>query len=329
MKTLELPPVKETVSDFEAIEREIIALFKRELYFPLLRDLQLPKKTLKNNKSRSRVADALNDGRITFSQGRFSGRFSAGISQELRALGARWDRKTGTWRISLSSLPYDLQAAIAVSEVRFRAKIAGLDRKLSKILPEEIADKLSVAKNFDAALWKTERDLKATMKAIQVPPQLSDEQREKVADEWQTNMRLWIKDFSEKEITRLRKDVQASVFTGNRRESLVKTIQKSFGVTENKAKFLARQETSLLLAKYKETRYVAAGVKQYKWGCVKMPHQAKNAPYKPGDVRYHHGVLEGKIFSWDDPPIVNDKGDRKNPGQDYNCRCFAIPIVKF
>ena len=87
------------------------------------------------------------------------------------------------------------------------------------------------------------------------------------------------------------------------------------------------------MAKYKETKYVAAGVPEYRWGCVKMPHQSSpQAIYKPGDVRYSHGILEGKIFSWNNPPITTPPGEperRNNPGQDYNCRCFAIPIVRF
>ena len=30
---------------------------------------------------------------------------------------------------------------------------------------------------------------------------------------------------------------------------------------------------------------------------------------------------ESKIIDIDYPPIVNAKGDRMHPGQDYNCRC--------
>ena len=45
-------------------------------------------------------------------------------------------------------------------------------------------------------------------------------------------------------------------------------------------------------------------------------------------VREMHKALAGKVFSWDDPPITNEKGDRNNPGQDYGCRCYARPIVE-
>lgn len=327
MKTIELTPIKESTEDYEEIEKKIIELLKKELYFPILGQIGINKKILKN--AINPVVSAIQDGRITFSKGQFSGRFNASISKELKSMGARWDRKTGTWRIPQSSLPIDIRNAISVSEVRFTEKLSAIDKKLSEIIPEDISKRLHIAPQFDTALWKVEKSFKKSVEKITVAPQLTDEQRERVSKEWENNMQLFVQKFTEEQIVKLRKDIKDSVFTGNRYESMTKTIQKNFGVTQSKAKFLARQETNLLMSKYKEVRYTSAGVKKYKWGCVKMPHQSANGPYIKGQVRHDHGILEGKIFSWDDPPVVNDKGDRKNPGQDYNCRCFAIPIVNF
>ena len=41
-----------------------------------------------------------------------------------------------------------------------------------------------------------------------------------------------------------------------------------------------------------------------------------------------HKDLDGKIFEFANPPITNEKGDRNNPGEDWQCRCEAIPIVE-
>ena len=137
---------------------------------------------------------------------------------------------------------------------------------------------------------------------------------------------------TEEEIPKLRKIVQDNAFSGVRRENLVQGFIDSYGVSQSKAKFWARQETNLLMAKYKETKYVEAGVPEYKWACVHMPHQSSpQTIYKPGEVRYSHGILEGKIFSWSNPPITTAPGQKQrmnNPGQDYNCRCFAIPFIR-
>lgn len=328
LKTIELKPIQESTEDYEKIEKKITDLFKQEIYYPLLKILSVKKKTLQN--SLEDLEWALQTGKITFSGNSFAGSFNASLSKELKKLGAKFDRASGTFKIDSSILPVSVRSAISVSEARFHEKIAEINSHLSKIAPEEIGNKLNIADNFDSTIYKVEKEFKKNARNIIVSPQLSPEQRKRVADEWQNNMKLWIKNFTEKEIVELRRSIQDNVYSGNRREGMIKTIQKSYGVSERKAKFLARQETNLMLTTYKVAKYTSAGVQEYKWGCVKMPHQpTPKAPYLPGEVRYHHGIHEGKIFRFDNPPVVNDKGERKNPGMDYNCRCFAIPIVKF
>ena len=39
-------------------------------------------------------------------------------------------------------------------------------------------------------------------------------------------------------------------------------------------------------------------------------------------LRPSHRMNDGRIFSWSDPP------DTGHPGEDYNCRCEAIPYVE-
>lgn len=326
---VELKPIKETTEDFEACERRIKELFKAEIYFPLLASLTLTKTTLTNEDEENALIAALRSGRITFYRGAFAGKFNAAISKELKRLGARFDKRTATFKILVSELPMEVRHTISASEYRFIEKMAGIDRKLAQIVPEQIAAKLKVADLFDRTLWKTDQAFRQSVKGITVSPELPPEQRKKIADEWQQNMELWIKDFTEKEIVQLRTNLQKAIYSGNRYESTISTIQKSYGVSANKAKFLARQETSLLMTKFKQTRYQAAGVNEYKWGRV------AGTPAHP--VRPRHKELaaaseRGTIYRWDAPPVSTAPGEperRNNPGQDYNCRCFAKPIVRF
>ncbi len=312
-----LPPIKESTEDYEAVEEEIKRLFKLEIYFPLLKEFYMSRATLRN--SLQDLASALNDGKITFSRGVFSGKFSANVSKELKKLGATFDRKTSSYRILQADLPYEIRHAISSSEIRFTEKLSRIDEKLAAVTPESLAEKLNVSKHFDRALWKVNKDFNSSVEGIAIPVNLSPEQRKRIAAEWSKNMQLWIKDFAEKEILDLRANMQKTVFSGNRFASAVKTIQESYGVTANKAKFLARQETSLLMTKFKQTRYQEAGVNYYIWGCVTGTSKHP--------VRPLHKKNEGKIFRWDSPPVVDEQGNRKNPGQDYNCRCFARPVV--
>lgn len=338
MKEIELTPIKETTKDYEDVESKIKRLFRVHIYLPILRELDLSSKTLQNSKAFS-LAEAIKYGRIQFAQGRFTGSFSASTSRELKDLGAKWDRKTSSFKILQSALPPQIQAVISASNVRFEEKLSKIDAKLAQILPEEFADQLKVSDNFDSSLWKVDRDFHKSIKNITVAPKLSAEDRKRIADEWQNNMKLWITDFTKKEIIELRKNIQESVFKGNRYNAAIKTIYDSYGVSQNKAKFLARQETSLLMTKFKQTRYEAAGVMEYKWGAVAGTPKHPTRPWHRALAENSNAsktTSDGKcvkgIYRWSDPPNTAGPGEApraNNPGQDYNCRCYAKPIVRF
>lgn len=321
-KTLELKPIKETSSDFDEVERRIKELLRREIYWPALAALGSSKDALRNDVSA--LNEALRTGRVTFNRGQFSGKFNSEISAELKAMGARFDRFEGTWRIAKKDLPPSTYQAALSSEAAWLERVKRVDKRLAAVSPEALAEKLKVSEQFDKALWRTERGFESSIKGITIAPKITPEQRKRIADEWQNNMRLYIKDFTEQQIKELRAELFESTFNGNRYGSAVQKIQKSYGVSEGKARFLARQETALLMGKYKEIRYEQAGVKRYKWRCVAG---SKNHPVRPW-----HKALENRIFSWSDPPITTKPGEaqrRNNPGGDYNCRCFAIPVVDF
>ena len=327
-----LKPIRESTADYEAIEAKIVQLFRREIYLPILRKLKGPISSRVLNAKENPLVKSIRTGRVQFVRGQFLGKFNASISKELKALGARFDRKSGGWRLPTEELPPDVLRAIEASRAEFEKKISEVDQTLSKILPEEIAGRLDVYRNFDGTLKKVDKEFMRTIYGLTVAPKLTDEQRGRIAEEWQSNLRIFIKQFSEKEIFDLRKYMQQSVFAGNRYETAIKTIEKSYDVSFNKAKFLARQETGLLMAKFKEVRYQDAGVKKYKWTCV--------TGTSTHPVRPEHKALDGKIFSWDhpreldkdgrvNPSGAHKPGDNKNPGEDFNCRCYAKPIVEF
>ena len=319
MKFKQLAPITEDRSIIDSIERKILDVLRKEIYFPLLALAEAPDKTIKNDKSE--LLRALESGRVTYSRGAFRGKFNAQISKELKSYGASWERSTSSWKLNKKELPYDLKAAIQLSEARFLDKMKKLDRRLSQILPEEIARKVAVSKLFDNMLWKLDKDFKKSIAGISVAPQFSEETRRALADEYQNNMELYIRTFAEKEIVALRKKMQANVFAGNRYEDMIGKIQESYGVSRSKAKFLARQESNLLMTKYKSTRYKQAGVLYYKWKTV--------AGSEAHPVRDTHKVLDNKVFSWDNPPITDNKGNHNHPGEDFNCRCMAIPLVGY
>lgn len=327
---IELKPIPRPDSDYEAIEKRLKKLFKNNLYYPLLKELGLAKKTLQNDTSHPNpLIDALYTGRVTYSEGVFSGKFNAAITKELRRLGAIFDRRSSTFRIPQSLLPIDVRNVISSSGYKFQEKIDKINQRLADLSPAQLAKQFKCQDLFEKTLWKADKSFRQNVKNITVQPQLSETQKKEIAQAWQYNMEYWIQNWTEEEIVSLRTKMQEIVYSGNRWGNAISLIQKSYGVSANKAKFLARQETHLLLAKFNKAKYMDAGVPEYKWTCVHRPHDTSPDKHTPGNVRFYHGKLNRTIQRWDNPPISDGKGRRSNPGEDYNCRCSARPVVKF
>ena len=86
-------------------------------------------------------------------------------------------------------------------------------------------------------------------------------------------------------------------------KSLQQEIQEIGDVTASRAKFIARDQTSKLVATLNRERNQALGIEEYVWRTSKDER-----------VRPTHRAKEGKTFRWDDPPK-----DTGAPGEDYNC----------
>lgn len=303
------------------MEARIKQAFKKQIYEPLLKELDAPKSKLKNSKGEDELKKALDSGRITFYRGAFRGAFTSTISKHLRSLGGKWDRKTKSYKLLVAELPPQVRAAVSSSANAFEITAQKIDKRLQKIMPAEFAASIRFSDLFDQSLWHMDDQMEKSLKGISVFPKLTDSQRGRVSEEWQENMQLFIKNFTEKEITDLRKTVLDSTMKGDRYESLIGGIMQSYGVSQRKAKFLARQETKLLLSTQRDIRYVDAGLEYYRWRCV------KGTTAHP--VRPMHKALDGKIFRFDDPPVTAENGAKNNPGFDYNCRCFPSPLVNY
>lgn len=111
------------------------------------------------------------------------------------------------------------------------------------------------------------------------------------------------------------------VLTVARREGwlvgeLAAELEAQFGVSDSRAKLIARDQTLKLNAQITQSSQQSVGVESYTWSTS-----------KDSRVRDTHKDLQGTIHKWTDPPIVDDKGRRAHPGEDYQCRCVAIPIL--
>ncbi|EKA7106842.1 hypothetical protein OL205_000747 [Salmonella enterica] len=129
-------------------------------------------------------------------------------------------------------------------------------------------------------------------------------------------------------------DIGAAIFDnmkdGGRHENLIDLIKERGEVTRNRARFIARDQTSKLNADLTEARNVALGLDLYEWGGT-------------GDERERdtHFVLNHMLCKYSDPTVYSDDGGKTwkkrstigafigKPGEDYQCRCLALPYVSW
>lgn len=118
----------------------------------------------------------------------------------------------------------------------------------------------------------------------------------------------------------------ANVFDtkGFDQQAIVRELQGRFKVAKNRAKFIARDQTSKIIGDLNEKRQTDLGITSYIWQ-TSEDERVVGTPgglYPEGNPGHmNHFVRNGKEFLWAVPPPDG------HPGQAYNCRCTAIPVI--
>ena len=296
------------------IEKELIKWFNDSIYKPLL-DIIKSRFGTRFNSKKTLINDLLN-GKIQYVDNKFIGQFNSASSKELKKLGAKYSIKNKTWTINKKDLPIEVSQAVVSSTNFFKNTQDEVIDFLDNINVGESTKFIDLNDEYAKILSDADKGFRDIVKKVSIEPKISKEMFERISEEYTNNMKLFIKDWSEPNINQLRTKVYKNTFAGYRADNLVEIIEKNYDVTKNKAKFLAKQETSLLMSKFREDRFKDAGINKYKWSTA-----------KDNRVRDRHKNLQGKIFSWDTPPIINEKEDRGHPGEDFGCRCVAIAVI--
>lgn len=306
---------------FEPVEKQLERIFYAILFQPILEVLDgltaqaaAARRDFFNAREDALRA-ALRSGRVQYRDGVFSGQFSAEISKALKGIGATFDSRGNVFK--LDNAPNWVLSETAA--FRERAQKAHEEVKKTLGYVQDTLDQLTEKHQVDAlpTVSAIESDFKGIARELQVSPELTDASRQRLANDYTQNMELWIKKWIEEEIVTLRGVVDENAMEGYRFDRLIERIKHQFNVSQSKAKFLARQETGLFMAKFRRERFKESGVRRYKWSTARDER-----------VRDDHKHLNGRIFFYADPPIVDTTtGRRANPGEDFNCRCVDIPIL--
>lgn len=113
-------------------------------------------------------------------------------------------------------------------------------------------------------------------------------------------------------LDRVEQAVMASLQAGTLNDTLADELKKIKGVTDNRAKLIARDQLGKINSRLSQIRQQSLGITHYFWS---TSHDER--------VRDRHRRWDGDLIAWDKPPIDG------HPGQAIQCRCTAIPDLDF
>ena len=132
---------------------------------------------------------------------------------------------------------------------------------------------------------------------------------------WARNNALLIKDIPDKTSRQIAEQVNQALIEGTNladtQKEIFNIMSDRTDVQDSRAKLIARDQVAKLNGQLTMERQVDMGVDSYIWRTV-------------GDerVRETHADNEDQTFTWDNPPA-----ETGHPGEDYQCRCWAEPIL--
>lgn len=141
-----------------------------------------------------------------------------------------------------------------------------------------------------------------------------------------------IKSIPNKYFADIEQDINRITAQQGRASELSESIVKRYNTSKSKADLIARDQVSKLNGNLSQQRQQDADIELYEW-----------SDSDDRRVRTKHSVMDGKICRWDNASVYADtteealagswksrssiNGVELHPGQDYQCRCVALPII--
>lgn len=334
-------PLRMTQQYFQPIEADLDRYFYDFFWRDILDAAAINPTTLRNQ-STSALIEALRAGRVVYENGVFTGSFDARISRELRKF-ATFDQRSKTWKGDPPSLIKGVAAAAREEGRRLAQRIDSLIGEIPGRVEAEI-DRLqySIEEPLFAMSAQADQDLRSIGIDVEITPQMAD----RLVKEYTTNQNLNVKNWTPEQTLRLRDMIKRNALRGYNRAELREMIASEFEVTMNKAKFLARQETSLFMATVRDSRYTDAGLRIVQWLTSNDERVVGNpAGLYPEPTAGHgnHFALAGKFCLLSDPTVYADTLDQARAGQwkskamigagtshagtEFGCRCSYRPVL--
>jgi uncharacterized protein with gpF-like domain len=332
---------------WQSTEKQLIQLFY-EVYFKSI--FELFKDEVYNTSNV--ILDKLRRGQIVLKDGVFTGKFTIQVSKELSKF-ADFDNRSKSFKIKdISKVPNDILITSFHANEKSKQLHEEINRRIQD-MPSNMKDKLD---KMDFTIFKSADEIEAELKKeyikLGVDYKPNDIIKEQLIKKYNENMKLNIVNednsgcWNNVQVERLRSMVEKSSLNGYRKDTLIEMIQNEFETSKAKAKFLARQETSIFMSTLRDERYIDSNIKIYQWQGSNDIREVGNPSglYPKGNIGHgNHWKLNRKYCRFDDNNLYADSLEdvenniwksRSNigcpntsPGFEYLCRCTARPVI--
>lgn len=124
-----------------------------------------------------------------------------------------------------------------------------------------------------------------------------------------------IRGMAEDILKRVATETTAALIAGESAAQLQVRLKKQLGIGDNRARLIARDQTSKLTSDLNRIRHEQAGITKYIWRTSVDER-----------VRPRHRDLEGKVYEYGEPTGAEEG---LPPGQPIQCRCIAQAVIEF
>ena len=209
-------------------------------------------------------------------------------------------QRVGDSKMVADSLFSDFKSAFSKTANTIKAKVSGIAETLAKAVVSK-QKTVSDSQLIDMLLKQTGIDFSGLM---------NDEDLGDAFDEAVESNIALIKSLSQRHLNRIEFAVMASLQAGTLNISLADDLSKIEGITQNRARLIARDQLGKINSRLSQIRQQALGITHYTWS-TSLDER----------VRKRHANWEGDLIAWDSPPPDG------HPGQPIQCRCTAIPYT--
>lgn len=179
-----------------------------------------------------------------------------------------------------------------------------------------------MTKNISLQEWK--REVKETLGVEILDSYYSDEFYGQAVKQWVDDNVTAVQGIAGETFGNMKEIVVTGVVAGVTITAIRGKLQEQYKEARQRLRLLSRDQVSNLNSKISRMQFENAGCNKYRW-----------SDSRDSRVRDCHRSLNGKVFSWNDPPEMwyDTKGRgrvytgrRCHPGEDYCCRCIAVPV---